>query len=156
MSDPKFTVPWTSLKTPTDLADWIAGSDERIEIAWNEHADNAPNKWLIAAVDSDQCSFRPLDVLAETSFSDDGPDPRDAICEWVLGCFEDFTGMAAEIYSDIDFDLDDEGRIETVGSFALTADNGTVWLAQIEWGSEDEWLVFEYDDVSSDLMLTDC
>jgi hypothetical protein len=155
MTDSPFVVPWTSFKTPSDLAEWIGDSDERIETAWNEHSENAPNKWLIAAVDSDQCSFQPLDALAQNCFSDDGLDPREAISEWVLGCFEDFTGMTGEIYSDIDFDLDDEGRIETVGSFALTADNGTVWLAQIEWGVEDEWLVFEYDEASSEFMLMD-
>ncbi len=75
MTTPQFTVPWTSFATPSDLEEWIAGSDERMETAWNEHAENAPNKWLIAVLYPDQCSFQPLDSLAERHFSEDGIDP---------------------------------------------------------------------------------
>jgi hypothetical protein len=64
--------------------------------------------------------------------------------------------MHGEIHNDIYYNLSDEGKIEAVGGFGITADNGTAWLAQLEWGSQDEWLVFEYDEVSSDIILMDC
>jgi|LauGreDrversion4_2_1035121.scaffolds.fasta_scaffold365116_1 hypothetical protein len=155
MATPQFTVPWTSFATPSDLEEWIAGSDERRETAWNEHAENAPNKWLIAAVDSDECSFQPLDSLAEHCFAEGGTDPNEAVGEWVLSCFEGYTGMHGEIYNDIYCDLDEHGRIEAVSGFAVTADNGTVWLAQFEWGSLDQWLIFEYDEIDSRIILAD-
>ena len=61
------------------------------------------------------------------------------------GCFQ-YTGLEPHINEDIDLDLDDDGRIEAVTGIAIHDPEGRTWLANFEWGDEDEWLVIELDE----------
>ena len=78
----------------------------------------------------------------------DGKDPNADVLEWVKGVFKDHTGLDPHINEDIDLDLDDDGKIEAVSGIAIHDAEGRSWLANFEWGNEDEWLVFELDEES--------
>ena len=70
-------------------------------------------------------------------------DPSADVLEWVKGVFKDHTGLEPYINEDIDLDLDADGRIEAVSGIAIHDPDGRTWIANFEWGNEDEWLVIE-------------
>ena len=76
----------------------------------------------------------------------DGKDPAADVLEWVKGVFQEHTGLKPHINEDLDLDLDGDGRIEAVSGIAIHDPEGRTWIANFEWGDEDEWLVISLDE----------
>ena len=102
---------------------------------------------------TDDFAYLPPEELVEKTYEMDddfnwvgGNDPNADVLEWVKGVFKDHTGLDPHINEDIDLDLDDDGKIEAVSGIAIHDSEGQTWLANFEWGDEDEWLVIERDE----------
>jgi len=159
MSD--IAIPWGSFMTPEDLDRWIDGDDDRRDQAWEDHGNGQAKKWLIVAVEPDQSIFIATDEIKSKTYpvgeEDWGEGVAKDIKEWVLGCFNDYTGLNGELIPRvaIDFDLDEEGCICEITGFGILAhvagsDVITTWCANFDGfddgdGGDGWWLEFGYD-----------
>jgi hypothetical protein len=157
----ELVIPWATLTTPEELEAWMDDEDDRRDQAWEDHENGSGKKWLIAAVDPDQCIFIAIDELRSKTYPTDednwGAGAAEDIEEWVLGCFGDYTGLEGSLVPGvpIEFDLDEEGRLSEISGFAVFGyveelEKNTTWLANFdgfgEDGSEDGWwLEWDYD-----------
>lgn len=159
MSD--IIIPWETFKNPEELEDWIDNDDERRDQAWEDHENGEAKKWLIAAVEPDQSIFIATDELQSKSYpvgeENWGEGASEDIEEWVLGCFNDYTGLNGELIPRvaIEFDLDEEGFLCEISGFGILAHVAesnvmTTWLANFDgFDNADQgdgwWLEFDYD-----------
>ena len=154
-------IPWASLRSPSELREWIDDEDDRLEKAWFDHDKEVAKKWLIAAVEPDHSIFISPEDLRNKAFPVDddrwGEGVEDDIKEWVLGCFSDYTGLKGQLVprESVDFNLDESGRISDISGFVIlatvTEENlMTTWLANFDGFDaeidEEWWLEFGYDE----------